>query len=88
MTLQCPANFLHFLQSENIGSPDGDPIKRPEDAEEDKKQMDDDGAILMFEEGYHDSMNAEAYESWFEKRSCPNLEPNFVIVNDNASYHS
>ena len=26
MTLQCPANFLHFLQSENIGSPDGDPI--------------------------------------------------------------
>ena len=27
MTLQCPANFLHFLQSENIGSPDGDPIK-------------------------------------------------------------
>ena len=28
MTLQCPANFLHFLQSEKIGSPDGDPIKR------------------------------------------------------------
>ena len=27
MTLQCPANFLHFLQSENIGSPDGDPIR-------------------------------------------------------------
>ena len=26
MTLQCPANLLHFLQSENIGSPDGDPI--------------------------------------------------------------
>ena len=26
MTLQCPANFLHFLQSENIGSTDGDPI--------------------------------------------------------------
>ena len=26
MTLQCPANFLHFLQSENIGSPDSDPI--------------------------------------------------------------
>ena len=26
VTLQCPANFLHFLQSENIGSPDGDPI--------------------------------------------------------------
>ena len=28
VTLQCPANFLHFLQSENIGSPDGDPINR------------------------------------------------------------
>ena len=26
VTLQCPANFLHFLQSENIGSPDGDPV--------------------------------------------------------------
>ena len=26
MTLQCPANFLHFLQSENIGLPDGNPI--------------------------------------------------------------
>ena len=28
MTLQCPANFLHFLQNENIGSPDGDPINK------------------------------------------------------------
>ena len=28
MTLQSPANFLHFLQSENIGSPDGDPIRK------------------------------------------------------------
>ena len=27
MTLQCLANFLHCWQSENIGSPDGDPIK-------------------------------------------------------------
>ena len=27
VTLQYPANFLHFLQSENIGSPDGDPIR-------------------------------------------------------------
>ena len=26
VTLQCPENFLHFLQSENIGSPDGDPV--------------------------------------------------------------
>ena len=40
--------------------------KCPKDAEEDKKHVDDDGAILMFEEDYHDSMNAEAYESWFE----------------------
>ena len=27
VTLQCPADFLHFLQNENIGSPDGDPIR-------------------------------------------------------------
>ena len=26
VTSQCPANFLHFLQSENTGSPDGDPM--------------------------------------------------------------
>ena len=50
--------------------------------------MDDDGAILTFEEDYYDSMNAEAYESWFQKRLCPNLEPDSVIVIDNASYHS
>ena len=37
----------------------------------DIKQVDDDGAMLMFEEHYHDSMNAEAYKSWFEKRLCP-----------------
>ena len=29
VTSQCPANFLNFLQSENIGSPDGDPIIYP-----------------------------------------------------------
>ena len=62
--------------------------KFPEDAEKDKKQVDDDVAILMFELDYDDSMNAEAYESWFEKRLCPDLEPNSVIVIDNASYHS
>ena len=62
--------------------------KCPKDAEEDKKHVDDDGAILMFEEDYHDSMNAEAYESWFEKRLRPNLEPISVFVIDNASYHS
>ena len=33
-------------------------------------------------------MNAEAYESWFEKKLCRNLQPNSVIVIDNASYHS
>ena len=27
MTFQYPANFLYFLQSENIGSPDGDAHK-------------------------------------------------------------
>ena len=49
--------------------------------------MDDDGTILMYEEDYHNSMIAEAYETWFEKRLCPNLEPNSVIVIDNASYY-
>ena len=58
--------------------------KCPEDADEDKEQLDDDCTILMFEENYHDSMNAEAYKSWFEKRLCPNLEPNSVIVTEIA----
>ena len=41
----------------------------------------------MFEEDYHDSMNAEVYESWFEEILCINMESNSVIVIDNASYH-
>ena len=42
----------------------------------------------MFEEDYHDSMNVESYESQFEKKLCPNLEPNSVIVNKNVSCHT
>lgn len=37
---------------------------------------------------YHSEMNGRHYEDWFEKRLLPNLEPNSVIVLDNAPYHS
>ena len=36
---------------------------------------------------YHESMNAENYEKYFEK-VCSLLKPNSLIVIDNASYHS
>ena len=36
---------------------------------------------------YHESMNAENYERYFEK-VCSLLKPNSLIVIDNASYHS
>ena len=39
------------------------------------------------EQDYHDNINYENFEEWFE-RLLPNLEPNSVIVMDNASYHS
>nr|XP_049693359.1 uncharacterized protein LOC110382585 [Helicoverpa armigera] len=36
---------------------------------------------------YHESMNAAKFENWF-KEMLPRLEPNAVVVMDNASYHS
>ena len=77
-----------YLRKQNVKRGQSIRKKCPEDAEEDKKQLDDEGAILMFEEDYQDSIKAEAYKSWFEKRLCRSLEPNSVIVIDNASYHS
>lgn len=36
---------------------------------------------------YHESMNADKFENWFEEM-LPKLESNAVVVMDNASYHS
>ena len=36
---------------------------------------------------YHNTMNAENYEKYFEK-ICTLLKPNSEIITDNASYHS
>ncbi|XP_055904959.1 uncharacterized protein LOC129940597 [Eupeodes corollae] len=36
---------------------------------------------------YHEDMNADVYEKWF-KETLTCLDPNSVIVLDNASYHS
>lgn len=36
---------------------------------------------------YHESMNAVKFENWFQEM-LPRLEPNAVVVMDNASYHS
>jgi transposase len=37
---------------------------------------------------YHKNMQADIFETWFEKTLIPNLKENSVIVMDNASYHS
>jgi transposase len=37
---------------------------------------------------YHQDMNSNLFETWFENQLLPNLPPNTVIVMDNASYHS
>ena len=39
------------------------------------------------ESDYHDAMNAECYEKYFEN-VCKLLKPRSVIIIDNASYHS
>ena len=41
----------------------------------------------MSEFDYHDIINSENYEKYFEK-VCQLLKPNSVIVIDNASYRS
>ncbi|XP_054721324.1 uncharacterized protein LOC129231136 [Uloborus diversus] len=33
-------------------------------------------------------MNGDYYEQWFKNKLLPNLDPNSIIVIDNASYHS
>lgn len=50
-------------------------------------------ALLMFKANqktgdYHNQMNFENYEKWLRCKLIPNLEPNSVLVIDNASYHS
>ena len=50
-----------------------------------RKKNEDAGIIEEFD--YHDSMNAENYEKYFEK-ICKLLKPSSLIVIDNASYHS
>ena len=37
---------------------------------------------------YHEDMNGNVFERWFEERLLPNLPPRSVIIMDNAKYHS
>ena len=43
-------------------------------------------ARIMTDFDYHDTINAERYEKYFET-VCKLLKPNSVIIIDNASYH-
>lgn len=51
-----------------------------------------DGGLLIFESNknsadYHDEMNGDNFHKWFES-ILPRLDPNSIIVMDNAPYHS
>lgn len=51
------------------------------------------GAELTFlakknSQDYHDEMDGETFEQWFENDLIPNIPQKTVIVMDNASYHS
>ena len=50
------------------------------------------GAELVFQSkksgDYHDEMTSEHFEEWFNDILIPKLEPNSILVMDNASYHS
>lgn len=50
-------------------------------------------ASLIFKAGYnlgdyHNSMNSDNFEKWFEHQLIPNLEEPSLIIMDNAPYHS
>ena len=52
-----------------------------------------DGAALVFQSkkatiNYHDEMTVQHFEEWFHDVSMPNIQPNSLIVMDNAPYHS
>ncbi len=51
------------------------------------------GAQLVFEANrrtgdYHGQMDREKFSRWFEDRLLPNIQPNSLIMFDNASYHN
>ena len=51
------------------------------------------GANLVFQSkkvtgDYHDEMTSEHFEEWFHDSLMPNIQPNSLIVIDNAPYHS
>ena len=53
----------------------------------DEEESTDEESAIMSEFDYHDTINSENYEKYFEK-VCQLLKPKRVIVIDNASYHS
>ncbi|GAB6021802.1 hypothetical protein CHUAL_014138 [Chamberlinius hualienensis] len=50
------------------------------------------GAALYFRSkkmsDYHEEMNGPRFLKWFKEQFLPNIEPNSIIVMDNAPYHS
>ena len=44
--------------------------------------------LTVKKEDYHDNMNTENYVKYIKEKLIPNLEPNSVVVIDNAPYHN
>ena len=57
------------------------------DVDGNEQSPENEDAGIIEELDYHDSMDAENYEKYFEK-ICKLLKPNSLIIIDNASYHS
>ena len=53
--------------------------------EDENTEREEEGIMHDFD--YHDTINAESYEKYFEN-ICKLLKPNSVIIIDNTSYHS
>lgn len=74
------------IKEKKVAKKRGENVKESDDKEV-NKTADDQIAGIMEDFDYHDTMNAENYEKYFEK-VCALLKPNSVIIIDNASYHS
>ena len=67
---------------------DSESIEKKEDTVAGGKNNSEIAEGIPFEEDYHDSMDGESYECYFEKSICQNILKHSVIVIDNAPYHS
>ena len=67
---------------------DSESTKKKEDTVDGGENDSEIAEGITFEEDYHDSMDEESYNCYFEKSICQNILKHSVIMIDNAPYHS